>query len=111
MIEFTSRDENGVIIVEIEGKMNSGASPDTEKYLNDLLDKGATKILLNLGHLDFITSTGLRVVLSICKRLEKIGGKLIMCNPNLTVMDILKMSGFSQLFTVCDTEDKGLDNF
>lgn len=111
MLDFTSRDKNEVTIVQVEGKMNTGASPDAEKYLNGILDKGATKILLNFKQLDFITSTGLRVILSIGKKLDKKDGKLIICNPNLTVMDVLKISGFSKLFNVYDNEEEALNNF
>ena len=111
MIDITSREQNGVLIVEIEGKMGSVTSPEVEEYLNSLLDKGTTKILLNLEKLEFITSTGLRVMLSTGQKLHKNGGKMAICNPNLTVKDILEMSGFSQIFNVFDTEELGLSSF
>lgn len=111
MIDITSREEGGITIVEIEGKMNTGASPDAEKFMNRLLDEGVTKVLLNLEHLDFIASTGLRVILSTGKKLAGVSGKLVICNPNLTVMDVLKMSGFSQMFSVFDSEEAALTSF
>lgn len=110
MIDVSSRDENGTTVVEIEGKMNTESSPEAEKYINKLLDEGATNILFNLEHLDFIASTGLRVILSTGKKLAKVGGKLTICNPNLTVTDVLKMSGFSKMFNVFDTEEEALGN-
>jgi len=111
MIDITSRDENGIMVVEIEGKMNTGASPDAEKHINGLLDEGTTNILINLEYLDFIASTGLRVILSTGKKLAKVGGKLVICNPNITVMDVLKMSGFSQMFNVFDSEEEAIGSF
>ena len=111
MIDISSRDENSIKVVEIEGKLNTGASPDAEKFLNGLLEDGATKIILNLEFLDFIASTGLRVILSTGKKLAKVGGKLVICNPNLTVMDVLKMSGFSQMFSVFESEEEALGSF
>lgn len=110
MIDVYSRDENGIHVVEVEGKLNTGASPDLEKFLSAQLDEGATKILLNLDNLDYIASTGLRVILATGKKLAKIGGKLAICNPNITVMDVLKMSGFSQMFNVYDSEEEALSN-
>ena len=111
MIDITSREENGIMVVDIEGKLNTGASPDAEKFLNALLDGGATKIILNLEYLDFIASTGLRVILSTGKKLAKVGGKLALCNPNLTVNDVLKMSGFNQMFKVFESEEDALSGF
>ena len=111
MIDITSRDENGITVIEIEGKLNTGASSDAEKFLNELLEEGVTKIILNLEQLDFIASTGLRVILSTGKKLAKVSGKLVICNPNLTVSDVLKISGFSQMFNVFVTEEEALDSF
>jgi len=111
MIDITARDEGEITVVEIEGKMNTGASPDAEKFLNALLEDGVTKILLNLENLDFIASTGLRVILATGKKLAGVSGKLAICSPNLTVMDVLKMSGFSQMFNVFDSEEEALSNF
>ena len=111
MIDITAREEGEITVVEIEGKMNTGASPDAEKFLNALLEDGVTKILLNLENLDFISSTGLRVILATGKKLAGVSGKLAICSPNLTVMDVLKMSGFSQMFNVFDSEEEALSNF
>ena len=110
MIDLYSREENGVDVVEVEGKLNTGASPDLEKFLSSILDKGGTKILLNLENLDYIASTGLRVILSTGKKLARVGGKLAICSPNITVMDVLKMSGFNQMFNIYDKEDQALSD-
>ena len=111
MIDITSRDEGDIKVVDIEGKLNTGASPEAEEYINELIDGGATKILLNLEELDFISSTGLRVILATGKKLSEIGGKLVLCSPNHTVSDVFRMSGFNQMFSVLDTEDEALKKF
>jgi anti-sigma B factor antagonist len=111
MIDITSRDAEDIKVVDIEGKLNTGASPDAEAFINDLIDEGATKILLNLEELDFISSTGLRVILATGKKLSEMGGKLVLCSPNHTVSDVFRMSGFNQMFSVLDTEAEALKNF
>ena len=111
MIDISSRDENGVEVVGVVGKLNTGASPDLDNYLIALIEDGTTKILLNLEYLDFIASTGLRVILATGKKLVGSGGKLVICNPNLMVMDVLKMSGFSQMFEVFESEEDALGSF
>jgi anti-anti-sigma factor len=111
MIDITSREASGVTVVDIEGKMNTEASPDAEKFVNALLEDGVINLLFNFERLDFVASTGLRVILSTGKKLSKIGGRLVLCSPNLTVMDVLKMSGFSKMFNVFDTEGEALSSF
>jgi anti-sigma B factor antagonist len=111
MIDITSRDEGEIKVIVIEGKLNTGASPDAEAFINDLIDDGATKVLLNLEELDFISSTGLRVILATGKKLTELGGKLVLCSPNHTVSDVFRMSGFNQMFSVLDKEEEALESF
>jgi anti-anti-sigma factor len=56
-------------------------------------------------------STGLRVVLSTGKKLMASSGKLTLCNPNITVNDVLKMSGFNRMFGVFETEEEALASY
>ena len=111
MIDITTRDAKGIKVVEIAGKLNTGASPEAEDFINELIDEGATNILLNLEELDFISSTGLRVILATGKKLAAISGKLVLCSPNHTVSDVFKMSGFNQMFSVFKTEAEALKTF
>ena len=100
MLDIEDREVNGVTVVDFFGKMNTSTSPEAEKYINQLLDQGANKILLNLDELDFISSTGLRVILATGKNLSGSQGKLLICSPNITVKDVLDMSGFSTMFCI-----------
>ncbi len=111
MIDISSKTEGDITVVEIEGKLNTGASPEAEAYVNDLIDEGAIKILFNLEDLDFISSTGLRIILATGKKLTGLGGKLVLCSPNKTVSDVFRMSGFNQMFSVLENEEEALKNF
>ena len=91
--------------------MDTGTSPEAEKYVNSLLDDGANNMVMNLEELDFISSTGLRVILSTGKKLMGSGGKLTLCNPNITVNDVLKMSGFNRMFGVYESEEEALASY
>ena len=111
MLDIEDREVDGVAVVDFFGKMNTGTSPEAEKYLNALIDDGASNILMNLEELDFCSSTGLRVILTTGKKVGKLGGKLVICSPNHTVKDVLDMSGFSTMFAVFDTEAEALESF
>lgn len=111
MLDMESREANGVTVVEFFGKMNTDTSPEAETFLKECIDEGATNILLNLAELDFISSTGLRVILSTGKIVSGSDNKLLICSPNHTVKDVLDMSGFSQMFGVFETEDEALAGF
>jgi len=111
MLDFEHEVKDGVTVVYFIGKMDTGTSPDAEKYVNQLIEAGANNILMNFGELDFISSTGLRLILATGKKMTGSSGKLSICSPNITVNDVLKMSGFNRMFEVFDTEDEALQSF
>jgi anti-sigma B factor antagonist len=111
MLDIEHEKKDGVTVMYFMGKMDTRTSPEVEKYVNGLLDEGETNILMNLEELDFISSTGLRVILSTGKKLMASNGKLTMCSPNITVNDVLKMSGFNRMFGVFDTEEEALASY
>ena len=111
ILDLDDREENGVTVVDIEGKMTTTTSPEADSSLKDLLADEVSQLLLNLEGVDFIASTGLRVILATGKKLMATGGRLAICSLNPTVADVFRMSGFSQMFDVFDTEAEGLDSF
>ena len=111
MLDIEDREVNGITVVDFFGKMNTSTSPEAEKYVNQLIDAGAEKFLFNLEELDFISSTGLRVILATGKKLSGSNGKLALCSPNITVKDVLDMSGFSTMFGVFESEEEALESF
>jgi anti-sigma B factor antagonist len=60
---------------------------------------------------DFIASTGLRVILATGKKLMATSGKLVICCLNPTVAEVFRMSGFSSMFPVFATEEEALASF
>jgi anti-anti-sigma factor len=111
MLDIEHENKDGVTVVYFMGKMDTRTSPEAEKYVNGLLDEGETNVLMNFEDLDFISSTGLRVILATGKKLMASSGKLTLCSPNITVNDVLKMSGFNRMFGVYETEEDALESY
>ena len=110
-MNITTSDANGVKIVEIEGKLDTNTCSEAEKHLTQLLDGGTKKVLLEFDKLEFISSAGLRVVLSTAKRLEADGGELRICSLNETMHEIFEISGFGMILNVHDSAAEALDGF
>ena len=110
MLDFEHKDKDGITVVYFFGKMDTRTSPDAEKYVNKLIEEGNKDILMNFEELDFISSTGLRVILATGKKLSG-SGKLTICSPNITVNDVLNMSGFNKMFGVFETEEEALQSY
>ncbi len=110
-MEIQTRDTNGIKVIDLIGKLDTNTAPDAEKHLSELIKEGVKKILVNLEKLDYISSAGLRVLLSTTKQLQKTGGMMRICNLNEVVKEIFDISGFSSIFNVFVTESEALNDF
>lgn len=104
--------ENGEIkVLHIEGALDGQSAPTAEAALSGLVSAGASKILINMEHLSYISSAGLRVLLIVAKQLKKQAGKVCICNANPTVMEVFEISGFTSIFSISPTQEEALARF
>lgn len=103
---------NGEVgIVRISGKLDTQSFPEAQSHLTRLVEEGTRKILVDLEGLVYISSAGLRVLLSTAKLLEKDGGELRICSLNDFVQEVFEISGFSTIFQVFGSETEAMDGF
>ncbi len=110
-MKCSTRQQNDVTILEIEGKLDTMTAPAMRGEFDSLLANGQQTILVNLAKLDYISSAGLRVLLVLAKELRNVGGKLHLCNLNDTVREIFELSGFEGILNVFPSETEALAAF
>lgn len=91
----TEKTGTGVLIT-LSGSLNTQTAPELEAKLPEI-SGGA---VLDIGGLEYISSAGLRVLLSLQKRMDDSGGTLIVKNARPEVMEVLDMTGFSSILTL-----------
>jgi anti-sigma B factor antagonist len=107
-MEISEREYQGVSIVDLDGKMDTVTSSKAERYLTRLIDEGKKKILLNFEKLEFMTSSGLRVLLATSQALHDAGGELCICAVNGTIQKLFEISGFTAFLHISSNEDTAL---
>lgn len=100
-----------ILILKLNGRLDAITSPATERKIFDYINAGHTKLLLNFSGVDYLSSAGMRMLLSISKKLKSLSGKLVVCDITSNVMDVLKMSGFDHVIELAKTEEDGLHQF
>ena len=86
------------LIVAIEGRLDTTTAPQLEAELKASLD-GITELTIDLGTLEYISSAGLRVLLSTQKIMNKQGGMKV-ARANETVMEVFEVTGFSDILNI-----------
>lgn len=93
------KNQNGSeLVVKVIGRVDTVTAPELESQVKESLE-GITNLELNLEELEYISSAGLRVILSLQKIMSK-KGRLIITNVNETVQDIFEVTGFSEILTI-----------
>lgn len=84
--------------IALEGRLDTMTAPELEKELNASLD-AANALTLDLTNLEYISSAGLRVLLTAHKAMSAKGGMKIV-NVNEIVREVLDVTGFSDILTI-----------
>ena len=83
------------LVVELEGRLDTLTSPELDAFLEKHY-LSISKLIIDMKNLDYISSSGLRVVLKAQKAMKEKGGLLIR-NANPLVMGVFEVTGFSGL--------------
>ena len=97
--------ENNVTIASVEGRLDAVSAPELESQLSTVIDDGQTSLILDLSGLEYISSAGLRVILTTAKKLKTVQGKMALCNLQETVQQIFEISGFCSILTIAADKD------
>ncbi len=107
-MEIQTRKEKGGVVVSVKGRMDAVTAPEFEKNVIDLISKGEKIFVLNFVGLDYISSAGLRSILTIAKKLKEKEGKILFAGLRGPVEEVFKVSGFPSMFKVFDSEESAL---
>lgn len=98
MLNISKNIENGTAVFALEGRLDTITSPDLEKELKACLG-GTSALTLDFQKLEYISSAGLRVLLSTQKAMNK-QGEMKLIHVNETIMEIFEITGFADILTI-----------
>ena len=98
MFSIRSNIEGEKALVSISGRLDTVTAPETEKGIKELLPR-ITELVFDFSELEYISSAGLRVLLSTQKAMSGKGG-MRLTNVNETVMEIFEVTGFTDILTI-----------
>lgn len=109
-MEFRTRLEDDITVVDLSGNLDTHTSGAASEELARIA-QGASKLLLNLEGLEFLSSAGLRVLLRTSKQLKRAGGETKICGAKGTVLEVLEISGLDTLMDLHVSEREALSAF
>lgn len=111
-VKITKKDVSGIMVVNLSGRLTLGdASAQLRQTLKDLLDEGQKKIVLNLGDVGYIDSSGLGELVSGFTTVKNQGGELKLANLTPKVNDLLTVTKLYTVFEVHNDEGAAIQSF
>lgn len=107
MLNVSESTEGDIVVISLDGRLDTATSADFDFALEPHTEK-ATRLLVDLTGIQYVSSAGLRVFLMLAKKLQKVGGKLVLCNMSGSVREVFDIAGFSKILQIESDREDGL---
>lgn len=106
MIEFRTQEDLGITWISLCGRIDTFSSPEIQKLLAGLIDKGERTIVADLQGVNFVSSAGIRIFLIAQKQLNKAGGEIILYRAPPAVGSVFEMGGLLRFFFLAENRQE-----
>jgi len=110
-MEILQKEIGNVNVISLSGRLDAYSANDVEMKLNSLIDAGQVRLVVSLDKLEYISSSGLRVLLATLKKARKQQGDIRLACLKSYIKEVFDIAGFTQLFNILDTEETAIDSF
>lgn len=111
MMEIEVKSLKKVDVVSLSGRVDSSNAADFDHALQALLNKRRHNLVLDMSKLDYMSSAGLRAMVSALKAARSGGGNVVIARPTERMVDTLQLVGFQSLFTQYSDVLEAVDSF
>ena len=111
-LEITQREVNGIYLLALKGRLVLGQeSSGLLTMMDNLLASGATRIVMNLEHVNYVDSAGLGALIEMHRKTKAKGGGLKLCHLGPNLRQALEMARLLPIFETCPTETAAVASF
>lgn len=100
-----------VDVLEASGRVDSSNSAELETALQGLMDNGRYQLVLDLSKIDYMSSAGLRAIVSALRTCKKSSGDVRLSNPSERVKEVLRLAGLESMFQAFDDQTAAVGSF
>ena len=97
-MKTTVEEREGMFYATLEGEMDTAAAIDAEVVLKPLYEADGKEVVIDCKGLEYIASSGLRILLSILKGAKASGSRVVLKDVNEDIMNVFKLTGFIDIF-------------
>lgn len=102
MLDISVQSFKRVDLVTVSGRVDSSTSPDLEAALEERMAEGRYNLVVDLSEVSYLSSAGLRTLVSALRNCKKKGGDVRIASPSERVSEVMSLAGLDSLFTSYD---------
>ena len=106
-MDITTRISDNVIIVEIAGDIDGKTAPKAQEQVLPLCKPGS-RLMLDLHKVEYMSSAGLRFILTVYRQISSVNGRLVLVGLSDDLQDTMSATGFLSRFTTAETLAQGI---
>ncbi len=95
-------------VLAVDGEVDVATAPKLREKLIDLVNAGVSNIVVDLGRVDFLDSTGLGVLVGALKRIRTVDGELALVCDERRILKVFEITGLTKVFTMYPTVDEAV---
>ncbi len=110
-MEIRQSTDSDIVVLDLLGRLDELATPEVQHAFADLVNQDAARVVLNMAGVEYISSSGLRVLLMLFRALGKRRGALKLCGLTPFVAEVFEVSNFASVFDIYPTRDEAVRAF
>lgn len=110
-MQITTEEQRRISVMSVSGRVDSSTAPDLESALKKLVDSDKTQIVLDLKDVEYMSSAGLRAMVSTLKAVKRVNGDLRLASPSPRVEEVLRLAGLTSIFSILPSRDEAVSSF
>lgn len=112
-LQIVTKEIKRVALLEVTGRVDSTTASKLGDALNTSIDDGKSRLVLDLTHVEYMSSAGLREIVAALKKVQNLAGTgdLRLASPSDRVREVLELAGLDEIFKIYDSQLDAVGSF
>lgn len=105
-MEVSSERDGSALVVAVDGRIDGSNSQEFQDRFEEVIEDGDRAVVLDMGKLTYISSSGLRATLLLARRLQRQQAKFAICSLSPSIKEVFEISGFDRIIQVLASREE-----
>lgn len=110
-MEIITNWEGNILVVKLRGRLDTNASVEFEQQVEESINFSKENMILDFSELEYICSSGLRVIIQASKKLKSLHQELVLCSMEDYIQEVFEISGFDTFLKIFSTKQEAIKSF